>query len=77
VPSPARAAPQMGDVMKESTEIAFTVARRVMTSNGAGDAGGFFDKNSLHLHIPEGATPKDGPSAGVCVRPDARGTGGA
>ena len=56
---------QMGDVMKESASIAYTYARKI-----AGDMGvsqDFFDKNTLHLHIPEGATPKDGPSAGITM----------
>lgn len=55
----------LGDVMKESTRIALTVARNFMgdvdTSNN------FLETSHLHLHVPEGATPKDGPSAGVTI----------
>jgi ATP-dependent Lon protease len=50
---------QLGDVMKESAQAALTLAR-----NFLGDA---FEKNDLHIHVPAGATPKDGPSAGVAM----------
>ena len=53
---------QMGDVMKESANIAYTRARK-MLENIEGSTR-FFDQHIVHLHIPEGATPKDGPSAG-------------
>jgi ATP-dependent Lon protease len=56
---------QMGDVMKESAAIAFSHVKQI-----AGDYGikqEFFEKNVIHLHIPEGATPKDGPSAGITM----------
>ncbi len=57
---------KMGDVMKESAQIAFNWARRHAISNGMKDAK-WFDENTVHLHIPEGATPKDGPSAGITM----------
>ena len=50
---------QLGDVMKESATAALTLAR-----NFLGDA---FDKTDVHIHVPAGATPKDGPSAGVAI----------
>jgi len=56
---------QMGDVMKESTEIAFAFARRKLRE--IDPANDFFDKNMVHMHIPEGAVPKDGPSAGITM----------
>jgi len=56
---------QMGDVMKESTEIAFSFARRWLHEHEP--TNDFFDKNQIHMHIPEGATPKDGPSAGITM----------
>ena len=57
---------QMGDVMKESAQIAFNWARRYLIAKGLKDAK-WFDENTVHLHIPEGATPKDGPSAGITM----------
>lgn len=57
---------QMGDVMKESARIAFNWARRYAVLNGMKNAA-WFDENTVHLHIPEGATPKDGPSAGITM----------
>jgi ATP-dependent Lon protease len=56
----------MGDTMKESAAIAMTVARKLAVEryNVAHD---WFDTNHVHLHIPEGATPKDGPSAGITM----------
>ncbi|MCD8521453.1 MAG: endopeptidase La [Saccharospirillaceae bacterium] len=56
---------KLGDVMKESAEIAYSY-----TAGHAADFGGdpeFFNSRFLHLHVPEGATPKDGPSAGVTM----------
>jgi ATP-dependent Lon protease len=57
---------KMGDVMKESASIAMTVARKLCTEEYGMDAE-WFDKHHIHLHIPEGATPKDGPSAGITM----------
>ena len=56
---------QLGDVMKESAEIAYSF----VSSNGStfGIEPAFFDSAFIHLHVPEGATPKDGPSAGVTM----------
>ncbi|MBN1497865.1 MAG: endopeptidase La [Spirochaetes bacterium] len=56
---------QLGDVMKESSEIAYTyVSSRI---KDYGIAGNFFNENMIHLHVPAGATPKDGPSAGITM----------
>jgi len=57
---------KMGDTMKESAAIAMTVARKLAVENYGVDVE-WFDKNHVHLHIPEGATPKDGPSAGITM----------
>ena len=57
---------QMGDVMKESSQIAFNWARKFAIERGIKKAK-WFDENIVHLHIPEGATPKDGPSAGITM----------
>lgn len=57
---------QAGDVMKESAQIAWTYAQSNV-HRYAGDKIPFFEKSQVHLHIPEGATPKDGPSAGVTM----------
>ncbi|MBR4179507.1 MAG: endopeptidase La [Treponema sp.] len=57
---------QMGDVMKESSQIAFNWARRYAVEKGIKEAQ-WFEDNIVHLHIPEGATPKDGPSAGITM----------
>ena len=56
---------QLGDVMVESTEIAYTFIR----SLGSNDERikNFFAQNFVHLHVPAGATPKDGPSAGITM----------
>jgi len=57
---------KMGDTMKESAGIAMTVARKLaVTVYGVNTE--WFEKNHIHLHIPEGATPKDGPSAGITM----------
>jgi ATP-dependent Lon protease len=57
---------KMGDVMKESATIAMTYARKLGTERYGVDTA-WFEKNHIHLHIPEGATPKDGPSAGITM----------
>ena len=56
---------QLGDVMKESAEIAYSYISANLKQFG-GDPK-FFDEAFVHLHVPEGATPKDGPSAGVTM----------
>ncbi len=56
---------QLGDVMKESANIAFTLVRS-MTEKYGRDAR-YFKSHDFHLHIPEGAVPKDGPSAGITM----------
>mmetsp|Transcript_22997 Transcript_22997/g.41277 ORF Transcript_22997/g.41277 Transcript_22997/m.41277 type:complete len:852 (-) Transcript_22997:332-2887(-) len=56
---------QLGDVMKESTQIAYTVARARLADIAPDNT--FFDVTDIHMHVPEGATPKDGPSAGVTM----------
>jgi ATP-dependent Lon protease len=57
---------KMGDTMKESAAIAMTVARKLAVERFGLEAD-WFEKNHVHLHIPEGATPKDGPSAGITM----------
>lgn len=56
---------QAGDVMKESSQIAWSYLQSALTEFAPDVA--FFEKGQVHLHIPEGATPKDGPSAGVTM----------
>ncbi len=56
---------KLGDVMKESAEIAYSYVSSNLKQFG-GDPG-FFNEAFIHLHVPEGATPKDGPSAGVTM----------
>ncbi|KAF9949412.1 ATP-dependent Lon protease pim1 [Mortierella alpina] len=56
---------QMGDVMKESTSIAYTFAKNLVGRRFPENR--FFNKAAIHLHVPEGATPKDGPSAGITM----------
>ena len=57
---------QMGDVMKESALIALNWVKSFVIKNKIKKPD-WFEKNTLHLHIPEGATPKDGPSAGITM----------
>ena len=56
---------QLGDVMQESARLGFSYVRSIADSFGIGAE--FFEKNITHIHIPEGATPKDGPSAGISM----------
>ena len=56
---------QMGDVMKESAQIALSYARTLSENYGLDEE--YFDQHDIHLHIPEGAVPKDGPSAGITM----------
>jgi len=55
----------LGDVMKESVEAARTVVRSRAARLGIKDA--VFEKKDIHIHVPDGATPKDGPSAGAAM----------
>jgi len=56
---------QLGDVMQESIQAAMTVVRS--RAEALGIEPDFHQKNDVHIHVPEGATPKDGPSAGVAM----------
>jgi ATP-dependent Lon protease len=56
---------QLGDVMVESSEIAYTYLRAFLDEDEA--AHHLFETHSIHLHVPAGATPKDGPSAGITM----------
>ena len=56
---------QLGDVMKESAQAALSIVKNRATALGI-DAGRF-EKSDIHIHVPAGATPKDGPSAGVAM----------
>lgn len=56
---------QMGDVMKESATAGISYIRSISREYGIADD--FFAKHDIHLHIPEGAVPKDGPSAGITM----------
>jgi ATP-dependent Lon protease len=54
---------QLGDVMKESAQIAYSYVRSLLGKQEED----FFDRHIVHLHVPAGATPKDGPSAGITM----------
>ena len=56
---------QLGDVMKESARAAVSFARSRAMALGV--VPGFFDTHQIHIHVPAGATPKDGPSAGITI----------
>ncbi len=53
---------QLGDVMKESTQIAVSLVKSLFPEQSKS-----FDENDLHIHVPDGSTPKDGPSAGITL----------
>lgn len=56
---------QLGEVMQESSMVALSYVKSVAAHYGVKN--GFFEKHDIHMHIPEGAVPKDGPSAGVTM----------
>lgn len=56
---------QMGDVMKESARTGISYIRSMIADYGIGSE--YFEKHDIHIHIPEGAVPKDGPSAGISM----------
>ena len=56
---------QLGDVMKESARAGITYIRSIVSSYGIEKE--YFEKHDFHIHIPEGAVPKDGPSAGITM----------
>jgi len=56
---------KLGEVMQESAKTALSFVRSLTSKLGV--SGDWFEKNDLHIHVPEGATPKDGPSAGITM----------
>ncbi len=56
---------QLGDVMRESAEIAFSHVQNILSKYESYQS--YFDDHKIHLHVPAGATPKDGPSAGITI----------
>ena len=56
---------QLGEIMQESAKIAYSFARSRAEELGVDPA--FYDEYDIHLHVPAGAVPKDGPSAGVTM----------
>ena len=56
---------KLGDVMQESAKLARSIVRARASERGVDET--FFEKHDLHIHVPEGAVPKDGPSAGVAL----------
>lgn len=58
---------RLGDVMKESVEVVKIAVYNFLVKSGLVTGGRDFDRNSFHLHVPQGAIPKDGPSAGISL----------
>lgn len=58
---------QLGEVMKESAQAALSCARAASSEASAGSRSDFLRRNDLHIHVPAGSVPKDGPSAGITI----------